>query len=402
MGLGRRSRLRPHAIRSLCLTLIVGTAASFLGCGTGEPARPGPGGEGGEGGAAEGGAGGRRPGSGGAGGAIQPGTGGGGASGSGGGTGPALGGAGGGGGGGGKSDGAAADGVAPDASAAGSGGAPADGGAAPGDAGPQMSGGPKKPSAGCGKAGPPTGARTFTTGGTSVPFIVSLPPGYNPATPYPLAFAFHGYMRNHQQCQSVDCPGFQSQLGPKAILVYQKSIGLGWEQAANRDKNVQAFQDLVALMKREYCVDENRVAAVGVSSGGQFVNILACRMGDQLWVTGPIAGIMLERTNCKGTPAALVIHGVSDNLVNGQSARDAYVGRNGCMKTTTPDLAAMHAKIAAARAAGRTEYACVDYQGCTANPVRWCEHSEPGYAGTTHGWPTFGGKLVADFLGTLK
>jgi hypothetical protein len=50
-----------------------------------------------------------------------------------------------------------------------------------------------KPSAGCGKANPPQGARTIMTGGQSAMFNVHLPTGYNANTPVPLGFGFHGF-----------------------------------------------------------------------------------------------------------------------------------------------------------------------------------------------------------------
>jgi hypothetical protein len=34
--------------------------------------------------------------------------------------------------------------------------------------------------------------------------------------------------------------------------------------------------------------------------------------------------------------------------------------------------------------------------------VRYCLHSEPLYNKNTHGWPDTGGKMIADFLDTLK
>jgi hypothetical protein len=40
---------------------------------------------------------------------------------------------------------------------------------------------------------------------------------------------------------------------------------------------------------------------------------------------------------------------------------------------------------------------CVDYQGCSAAPVRWCEHSYGGYDNSTHGWPPVGGELFWEF-----
>jgi hypothetical protein len=33
---------------------------------------------------------------------------------------------------------------------------------------------------------------------------------------------------------------------------------------------------------------------------------------------------------------------------------------------------------------------CVAYQGCDDDrPVYWCEHEDPNYGETNHGWPAF-------------
>ena len=45
---------------------------------------------------------------------------------------------------------------------------------------------------------------------------------------------------------------------------------------------------------------------------------------------------------------------------------------------------------------------CADADGCAADyPVRWCEHSEPGYDGSTHGFPIFGGPEAWSFVSAL-
>jgi hypothetical protein len=392
--------------RSLVPALVLGVALAAAAC------TPAPGGDpgGGTGGADDGsgGSGGQTSGSGGRGGSQPTGSGGaggvsstGGATGSGGTT--TTGGSGGGAGGASGSGGSAApkDGGASDGTAA-----PGDASAPTGDAsGPPPMGGPAKPSAGCGKVNPATGARTVMTGGRTGNFMVALPPSYDPNKPYPLGFAFHGFNLNEKTCyQGSECPGFRTLVGMTAITVFPKSIGPGWEApVANLAPNIKFVEDIIALMKAEYCVDENRVFVSGVSSGGQMVHHVSCQLGDRLWAGAPIAGYVetAARTNCKGTPAEVVIHGVKDNLKNGQFARDMYAMRNGC-PTPPANLAAMEAQINAAFTAKRKEYACVDYVGCTKNPVRYCLHSEPLYAGNTHGWPDTGGKMIADFIATLK
>src|SRR5690606_21829191 len=48
-------------------------------------------------------------------------------------------------------------------------------------------------SSGCsGAASPPDGPQTMDVDGTQRSYIVVLPEGYDPETPYPLIFAFHG------------------------------------------------------------------------------------------------------------------------------------------------------------------------------------------------------------------
>jgi hypothetical protein len=45
----------------------------------------------------------------------------------------------------------------------------------------------------------------------------------------------------------------------------------------------------------------------------------------------------------------------------------------------------------------------VQYPGCDARKsVVWCEHSEGGYDGSTHGWPLFGGQQIWEFVQALK
>jgi polyhydroxybutyrate depolymerase len=157
-------------------------------------------------------------------------------------------------------------------------------------------------------------------------------------------------------------------------------------------------------MKNEYCVDENRIFVAGVSSGGQFVNHLSCRFGDWLWAVSPIAAYVepAVKVDCKGAPAEIIIHGITDNLEkNAHPVRDLYAMRNGC-PTVPPDMEKAEADMKAARAATRAEVACLNYEGCTANPVRYCVFSQVTYNGLTHGWPNVGGMLIQQFLDGLK
>jgi len=256
---------------------------------------------------------------------------------------------------------------------------------------------PPKPSAGCGKMNPPMGNRTIMTGGQNATFIVRLPTGYNATTPMPLGLGFHGNGNPACLPPQGECQGFPDL---KAITVYPKSLAAGWEQAAVLEPNITFFNDLVALMKNEYCVDENRIFVAGVSSGGQFVEHLTCRYGDWLWQVTPVcAGVVNAATmNCKGTPPILVIHGVTDMAGNyGDDVVAQFARRNGCSTTPPAGLTKARADMQAAFMAMQAQHVCLDWEGCTANPVRFCISSQITYSGLTHGWPRVGGTLISEF-----
>jgi polyhydroxybutyrate depolymerase len=269
------------------------------------------------------------------------------------------------------------------------------------DGGPRVDGGPRTDahitpigSAGCGMADPVRGAREIEVGGDTGAYHVSLPADYDPARAYPLGFGFHGFGRTHDNCRMGDCAGFQNAMEDDAILVYIKSFTDGWDGEA-RDQNVDLFEAVLDTVLAEYCVDEGRVFVAGTSSGAHFVNVLGCRFGDRLLATIPVAGYLPER-DCTGTVAALVIHGVDDTSFEaGQEARDFWVAQNGCTSETVPAIADLHPRVVAER----ESHECADYVGCAAGtPVRWCEHSEGGYDGSTHGWPLFGGDEIWSFV----
>jgi polyhydroxybutyrate depolymerase len=260
---------------------------------------------------------------------------------------------------------------------------------------------PPKPSAGCGKMNPPMGNRTITTGGQMGTFIVRLPTGYNATTPMPLGLGFHGNGNPACLPPQGECQGFPEL---KAVTVYMKSLAAGWEQSAVLQPNLTFFEDVVALMKNEYCVDENRIFVAGVSSGGQFVEHLACRYGDWLWQVTPVcAGVVNAATmNCKGTPPILVIHGVTDMAGNyGEDVVAQFAKRNGCSAAAPAGLAKAKTDMMAAFNAMQAQHVCLDWEGCTANPVRFCISSQITYSGLTHGWPRVGGTLIADFQSRL-
>ncbi len=251
-------------------------------------------------------------------------------------------------------------------------------------------------SAGCGRAAPPSGDQVIDIDGIQATYVLSLPSDYDPQTPYPLGFAFHGANRTGPQCQQGDCAGFQTAMENDAVLVYMTSLGgPGWTD--DIDLNVGFFAALLDQVVATTCIDESLVYTAGTSSGAHFVNILGCRLADRIAAIAPVAGVLFE-TDCPGQVAALVIHGVDDSFAAGMEARDFWRDQSGCDDITTPPIAEIHTAVLAEP----ESHGCAEYQGCDPGvPVVWCEHSEGGYDGTTHGWPLFGGDRIWEFVSAL-
>ena len=259
---------------------------------------------------------------------------------------------------------------------------------------------PRVPSEGCGNMNPETGGRTIMTGGETANFNVHIPDDYDPMVPLPLGFGFHGFGNGACGPDEGECRGLQEL---PAVTVYMKSISAGWEQNEVRERNITYFQEVLELMKSEFCIDESRVFVAGVSSGGQFVQHLTCRFGDTFWQVTPVSAGVVRVEDCVGTPPVLVIHGITDGAGDyGEGVAALFAERNGCSSAQPDGLDEVKDQLMAAFDAGEAEHVCLDWDDCTKNPLRFCLSSQITYNGLTHGWPRIGGELIGDFQSTLE
>ena len=277
-----------------------------------------------------------------------------------------------------------------------SGGAGGSGGSGSGSAG---GGGkpPAQPSTGCNKANPATGSSGSPLTVSGHQYYVKLPTNYDPSKPYPVMMMFNPTGNPISWAESN--AGFET-TGPKEawIRAYptMANNANGWGAS-----DVSFFQPFYDQVLASYCVDKARVFAAGESSGGDFASILGCEYGDKIRATAPCStkpvngydiAVPIKR-QCKGEVTAVVIHGKNDNVVtpaNGPKTRDFYAALNHCGTTTTP-------------VQGYTDTLsnCVMFQGCDAGfPVYWCNHTDPNYSGTNHGWPAFANKFLWSLFST--
>ena len=301
------------------------------------------------------------------------------------------------------SGGALASGGAP--GSGGAGGAKASGGTS-GSGGAKALGGatgsggttPAMLSAGCGVTGAPTGTTqdmTLMVSGQSTvrTYRLSVPTTYDPTTPLPLLFGFHGVGGTGAQTQSSFNLESTNTGGGKAIFVYPDALtktepdgtmAIDWVTplgASNKGIDFAFFEALVAQLENNYCIDLNRIFATGISAGGIFTNFVGCWYGNILRAIAPVASEKPWSTPqssppnmlCTGSVAAMVIHGTndpySDYTTNGLGTLDFWLAQDGC-QTSDPTTDAV------------TPNACQDYQGCLPGlPVVMCSHDEG------HAWP---------------
>jgi polyhydroxybutyrate depolymerase len=222
-------------------------------------------------------------------------------------------------------------------------------------------------------------------GELQTPYLLTLPDGYDGKSPVPLVFAFHGRTRSHQTMHDTDASQLAHELGQRYAVAYVKSLGPGFDQPSD---NLRIFDALYTHLTGNYCIDTEQVFALGHSSGAAFSELLACERGSRLRGVAAVAGALVL-PECAQRSAMLLIHGEHDAVVpvsRGRAGRDHFAAVNGCSRQTS-----------AVGAPG-----CVSYAGCEPSlPVEWCEHAEPTYQNTNHGWPSFASAEIARFFGTL-
>jgi len=149
----------------------------------------------------------------------------------------------------------------------GSGGSGGSGGALP-------MGNPPVESAGCGTATTVTsGKKTITSTGQQRSYIIDIPPDYDMNKPYRLFYTSHWIGSTSEAVRDQDyyfLKPLANAAGEPAIFVAPQSDGSTWQE-----KDHALFDDLLAFVKENLCIDTTRVFATGFSFGGMITYSLS-------------------------------------------------------------------------------------------------------------------------------
>jgi polyhydroxybutyrate depolymerase len=163
-------------------------------------------------------------------------------------------------------------------------------------------------------------------------------------SPAPVVFAFHGHGGSAQG--AVRMFGMNRHW-PEALSVYMQGLNTpgrltdpegkkpGWQSRVGmqEDRDLHFFDAVIARLKAEFKVDEQRLFACGHSNGGSFTYLLWAERGELLAGVGPSGSAAAEnRPKLKPKPA-MHVAGQNDPLVKyeWQEATIAFVKQlNGC------------------------------------------------------------------------
>lgn len=217
--------------------------------------------------------------------------------------------------------------------------------------------------------------RSIVVDGGTRKWMLVEPRTIDPAKRYALVLVLHGDGGNARGFHA-GFP-FERASGDDAILAYLDGLRATWDLETPKGKNrdVMFAKQVVEQLLDERPIDRDRVFAVGYSSGGFLVNVIACHEPGLLRAISSSAGGAPYKQaeqwpngypKCPGQrPTALIaLHGDQDFGVTIDSGRFsasywAYV--NGCATTEMETT-------------GYKE--CRAYRGCPAGkPVAWCEVS---------------------------
>lgn len=172
---------------------------------------------------------------------------------------------------------------------------------------------------------------TFTIDGTQREALIFAPSSNSTAASKaaPVVFAFHGHGGNMQNAaRRFD---FQDRW-PEAIVIYMQGLPTpskidkegkepGWQhfngQLDNRD--LKFFDQVLAYVRNNYHVDNNRIYATGFSNGGAFTYFLWANRPAVFAAVAPMAGLPWPTEPPTTPKPAFIVAGQADNLVPIQS-----------------------------------------------------------------------------------
>ena len=266
------------------------------------------------------------------------------------------------------------------------GGAPSGGTAGVGDPGDYPIGNPPVPSAACGtQTTVTTGERTINSTNQNRVYYIDVPNNYDMNQPYRFFYISHWIGSRYQDMVNNNFYGLKTMAeaaGEPAIFLAPSSDGSTWQE-----KDHALFDDLLAFVKENLCIDTSRVFTTGFSFGGMITYSLSTNHQQDLRAAVGIApanyNIWLPQKTHEPI-AWMQTTGMSD----GTCPWDQNGSTNGAKYIAIEKGEDNHCNAPSEIPTWQSgDHVCYDYDGCDENhPTKVCtfngghqaESSDPG------------------------
>jgi poly(3-hydroxybutyrate) depolymerase len=172
--------------------------------------------------------------------------------------------------------------------------------------------------------------------------FVRVPP--HPIRPgrTPVLFHFPGLFENAAFAEQFEHPSVSAD-EHGFLLVIAEHYGVGWQGVPagtpGADVDDPGFvRELAAHVQQRFGGDARRTYASGMSNGGFFTSLTACKLPDVFAAYAPVAGQLTDATCNPGRPVpVLMMHGDADPLVPYSSvaaATPVWLKINHCLSTS--------------------------------------------------------------------
>ncbi|MCI6509563.1 MAG: Ig-like domain-containing protein [Prevotella sp.] len=178
--------------------------------------------------------------------------------------------------------------------------------------------------------------KTITSEGQKREYLQYAPSGLG--SKRPLIISCHGMNQSAQYQWDMLKDAKTLADKEKFVIVLPEGINNGWDISGDRDINL--IKDLIAQMKKDFDIDENRVYLSGFSMGGMLTYHAMNKIPNVIAAFAPISGYPMWGFTYTGKRAIPVIHhhGTGDDVCvysNVQRNIDELVKKNKCSSTPT-------------------------------------------------------------------
>ena len=211
-------------------------------------------------------------------------------------------------------------------------------------------------SAGCGLiASSGRGYRQITSSGKTRQYYLSVPANYDPDKAYNLVFGMHGLnndgirMRDYLRLEDTAPAADTLFVYPDALQRQWPEFGnntyTGWLLKHEDNEDFVLFDDILAELENNYCINSTRVYVTGQGSGGDVTSSLACARGNRIAAATGVAingdffftGVngyeetypTLTYMDCQRSVPMITYRGANDVYQAGKSS-DWWYGVNQC------------------------------------------------------------------------